>query len=157
MKKMIILPRVGQIKPNVIIPVVKGLKGKQGGISPKAVLAAGGVASGGVKGVGEKKIPIPVIEKKEEPKGMTETEWRLADYLGAAERVVNHPEEPSEVPSEYVLKGDPPPEMPPEDERESLPKPVEGTIVIPEVEVKENETPKKRRRGRKRKAEMPDA
>lgn len=151
MKKMIILPRVGQMKPNVSIPVVKGLKGRQGGISPKAVLAAGGVARGGVMGVVEKKIPIPVIGKKEEPKGMTETEWRLADYLEVAEKVVTPTEAEKSGEDVSVEREEGAAALMPEETR------AEAEMDLRTVPSTVNEIPRKQRRGRKLKAEMHDA
>lgn len=83
-------------------------------------------------------------EKPPQPPKMSETEWRLAEYLEAAEKVVNQPEELPEVSAEYELEEDSPPPPPPPEMPTELELGVEG------------EPPKKRKR-RGRRSKMSEA
>lgn len=114
-----------------------------GGVSAGRVLAAGGIARGGVVRIrsGEKPRAImptvkpkvvAVIPKKVEKPKMTEKEERLADLLEAAQEVKPKCEETARL-------ADPPPEIP-----------IEERAVLPELPLGDvPQTGKKKRRKRK--------
>lgn len=158
-----VLPRAkmygaGVKYPNVIWGSAVG--SKERGIGVGKVLASAGIRGGVVRvekpcevaakpkvTVEAKKPEVAKVEVKEAEKpkaeevkveehpqgnGMSEAEWRLAEYLEVAEGVVKEAKEET-VKSEAEEARMKPPEMPPEGERESLPKPVEGMVVAPEL------------------------
>lgn len=141
--------KVPEVKKSVKAVVELGRKGY---VKPRVVLCSGGIGGGLVGiGCGEKKEKVqavqpspPKVEKvAEAPKGVTETEERLTEYLGAAERVVNHPEGERDHSPRCVL--------------EEAVKNQETAVVVPElglpIEEKAEEPKVSRRRRRRMKRE----
>lgn len=62
-------------------------------VNVRKVLATSGIVRGEIKRVKEEPVKVKEEVWEPQPPKMTETELRMADYLQAAEKVVNPPEE----------------------------------------------------------------